>query len=734
MNTQGIKKLSAELKKHLLFILLPLMIGLLLFFGISLTTSSTLKKYGNLSVTNFQSDVSAALAQIELTARGLQNNSEFLDYLYASETTLSSKSALSQLINQYQSDCEYISDIYLFSESHDCIYTAGGYFSYQSASTFLGRIGIFLSEGSQSGGLNLPDGWYCNNEGVFSPYYSVSLNNDGAAADSILILVMDRSYLVRLMLKNDSLLCCIFNDDCSIYSIFALPYATDWTSPGQVASLLGQPVKCFYLTDEDYTYLVAIASSEYYAPLYLIVVFFSLYFVIVLFISIVQVYRQMNQRYRFVSPLLGIISPYSEEDYSEEDAHSVISEALQSFRDEKTSKALALKSRNLRLLLSDLSGTEKSKDQYERAGISANAEAYCVVTFHIQDLSMIHLLLPASGENVEETEDLDDLLLTLLRTTLELYADGRYSFSCTGRLHDLCAILSLSEKPRSCDEIISLINRVLLTVENSYGVHIVAGISEIVEDPKSLPAAFQNNYNLFHFSRILGSHASIITQEDFSSDMKLLLNDNYLQQISMLINALLSKKCDIVPQLIRTISDHTITNDVNNLDLTVSRLSGISNLLSEAVISSHLPAKEANRLLKALYHVSSMPELVSLALDFSRQMEAQASADKQDPVQVACAFIEQHYADPDLSVPQVCEAAGLSVQQLSRLFRQQLDITIMEYITTLRIDQAKKLLLETDLTATVIANRAGYNNLLTFSRNFKKNVGTTPGDFRASYR
>lgn len=69
---------------------------------------------------------------------------------------------------------------------------------------------------------------------------------------------------------------------------------------------------------------------------------------------------------------------------------------------------------------------------------------------------------------------------------------------------------------------------------------------------------------------------------------------------------------------------------------------------------------------------------------------------------------------------------------LSQLFKQQLNKKFVDYLTVLRIKEAKRLLLYTSLRIAEIAEIVEYADLAYFSNNFKKITGSSPSDFRKS--
>jgi two-component system response regulator YesN len=57
-------------------------------------------------------------------------------------------------------------------------------------------------------------------------------------------------------------------------------------------------------------------------------------------------------------------------------------------------------------------------------------------------------------------------------------------------------------------------------------------------------------------------------------------------------------------------------------------------------------------------------------------------------------------------------------------------ITLIDYVTSVRIERAKELLLSTDQNCTEVCFQVGYNNQSYFTRTFKDLVGMTPREFK----
>ncbi|HHU79331.1 MAG: PocR ligand-binding domain-containing protein [Caldicoprobacterales bacterium] len=95
----------------------------------------------------------------------------------------------------------------------------------------------------------------------------------------------------------------------------------------------------------------------------------------------------------------------------------------------------------------------------------------------------------------------------------------------------------------------------------------------------------------------------------------------------------------------------------------------------------------------------------------------------------AVRYIRENYNE-NLSLEDVAQKVFISPYYLSHLFREELGITFLEYLTRIRIEEAKKLLQDRSLTIFDISARVGYEDPGYFSKVFKKNMGVSPNQYR----
>lgn len=103
-----------------------------------------------------------------------------------------------------------------------------------------------------------------------------------------------------------------------------------------------------------------------------------------------------------------------------------------------------------------------------------------------------------------------------------------------------------------------------------------------------------------------------------------------------------------------------------------------------------------------------------------------------DVILKAKKYIDENYADQNTTLTTVAEEVCLSPNHFSTIFSQECKITFIEYLTNVRIENAKRLIKKTDMKGYDIAYECGFSDPHYFSYIFKKNTGLTPREYKGS--
>lgn len=146
--------------------------------------------------------------------------------------------------------------------------------------------------------------------------------------------------------------------------------------------------------------------------------------------------------------------------------------------------------------------------------------------------------------------------------------------------------------------------------------------------------------------------------------------------------------------------------------------------------SSTLPRLNAS--LERLDTISELErEFTAILTAAFQQLDNRRSARTHHPLMLRVKeYLNEHYANPDLSLTFLSSEFELNAKYLSQMFKEEFGVNFLDYLGNFRIQQAKRLLLESGESVQEIGVQVGYPNVRSFMRVFKKLTGVTPGEYR----
>lgn len=168
------------------------------------------------------------------------------------------------------------------------------------------------------------------------------------------------------------------------------------------------------------------------------------------------------------------------------------------------------------------------------------------------------------------------------------------------------------------------------------------------------------------------------------------------------------------------------------LQSVVSRLGTQMSFIEYVVMLTGSHPYERVKSIHSLEHLSVyVKQLVQHACDHYRQKNC--GNDTENVIEAAKRIIEKNYA-MDISLEQISKCVHLNPTYFSELFKKETGLSFIDYKILQRMENAKRLLLGTDLNVQEISLRVGYSDPKYFSRLFKKITGTTTQEFKKSGR
>jgi AraC-like DNA-binding protein len=92
-------------------------------------------------------------------------------------------------------------------------------------------------------------------------------------------------------------------------------------------------------------------------------------------------------------------------------------------------------------------------------------------------------------------------------------------------------------------------------------------------------------------------------------------------------------------------------------------------------------------------------------------------------------FIREHHTE-DLSLPQVAQFAHANLFNFCRMFKRATGLNFTQFLSRVRIERSKNLLINPQLRVSEIAYEVGFQSLTHFNRVFQKLLGQSPTEYR----
>lgn len=135
--------------------------------------------------------------------------------------------------------------------------------------------------------------------------------------------------------------------------------------------------------------------------------------------------------------------------------------------------------------------------------------------------------------------------------------------------------------------------------------------------------------------------------------------------------------------------------------------------------------------------INTFEDIVDIMKEISEDITNYLSVDKEfyelKLLQQIIQYIRENFHDPDFSLQSIADSLQMSTPYLSQYFKKNTEHTISEYVTRLRMEKAKDLLLNTDMGVNEIAYEVGYYSVPSFIRKFREIEKVTPGKFKKKH-
>lgn len=129
------------------------------------------------------------------------------------------------------------------------------------------------------------------------------------------------------------------------------------------------------------------------------------------------------------------------------------------------------------------------------------------------------------------------------------------------------------------------------------------------------------------------------------------------------------------------------------------------------------------------YYAQAMAVFYEIIASLQKSGHGYLNNSQKNHMQKAYAYIAENYRNSDFDYPELCRISGLKYAHFSQLFTQTYGMSPVKFVTNMKIEHAKELLVTNRHSITEIAEICGYADVSYFSKTFKKYTGFSPSQY-----
>lgn len=286
------------------------------------------------------------------------------------------------------------------------------------------------------------------------------------------------------------------------------------------------------------------------------------------------------------------------------------------------------------------------------------------------------------------------------------------------------------------DIVHSLLKETRIVLEN-IGYDVTAGIGTMENHLHLIHRSFQSAKSSLNRKFVIGKNIDIYFEHQIISEKRGLEVEilhrpitEIVQDVKYLKRKSLKKKLDDMEDKIKQFGDPYHNAQIVVTDIFLAALNILHDMEIPVQELFPNPIQENIAFLKSETIEEVFGKLYNLLSAIMTHIEEKKPEKNYVFGQKSKEYIDLNYMRPDLSLAEVAYTSCLSTNYFTMVFKAYFNKTFVEYVTDIRINMAKELLLLSDLKVYEISYKIGYENPSYFSSVFKKKTGFTPNNFR----
>lgn len=368
---------------------------------------------------------------------------------------------------------------------------------------------------------------------------------------------------------------------------------------------------------------------------------------------------------------------------------------------------------------------ERLKNMMEMYELDLNAPYYVVVNLY------------AEAAVKEQSEKTAQLLNFSLRDMAEEYLKEKMSFYCINYLDEVIFIFMLQED-KEIENVLYHVDQICKMGSRVLDVQVTGAVGQPCNSLDTLLSSYQEAKTAMEYRTILGgSQVLYIKDIEPNPQDSVAFMEYDFQNLVRAVKIGDRKETDeAIQSFMDSLRNGCITPNqyqliCMELSTELMKIGRSYKLRTKQIFGAgeHIPWQE-------LYKHLSVDELESWLREICNNLRHTLRHERSDSTirltEQAKAYIGEHYKENDLSAETLCHQLNVSAAYFSTIFKKEVGLSFVAYLTKIRLEHAVELLRTTEDKTYVIAEAVGYTESNYFSYVFKKQYGISPSKYRAN--
>lgn len=368
---------------------------------------------------------------------------------------------------------------------------------------------------------------------------------------------------------------------------------------------------------------------------------------------------------------------------------------------------------------------ERLKNMMEMYELDLNAPYYVVVNLY------------AEAAVKEQSEKTAQLLNFSLRDMAEEYLKEKMSFYCINYLDEVIFIFMLQED-KEIENVLYHVDQICKMGSRVLDAQVTGAVGQPCNSLDTLLSSYQEAKTAMEYRTILGgSQVLYIKDIEPNPQDSVAFMEYDFQNLVRAVKIGDRKETDeAIQSFMDSLRNGCITPNqyqliCMELSTELMKIGRSYKLRTKQIFGAgeHIPWQE-------LYKHLSVDELESWLREICNNLRHTLRHERSDSTirltEQAKAYIGEHYKENDLSAETLCHQLNVSAAYFSTIFKKEVGLSFVAYLTKIRLEHAVELLRTTEDKMYVIAEAVGYTEPNYFSYVFKKQYGISPSKYRAN--